>query len=223
MVLHNLHSYVLDNWPDEPVLLFFLQPLQLLLIKCSLPYHAFMINFLMPSIHFSQLCQSFHCVHLIPALFCTVLKHLVNISHPVKTSEHCLQQLKQLGHGCHKTVVCIAGSRELNKKKHLNDRVNAENVVLKWISTSHAQLSNANRVRCWSHPFQMNEVEYCYDVLQKSLSKMLTFIKIEGWLVTNSHYSYLVSKDSLCLTLLCCKCKICGNVTTGSESSKTNS
>ena len=32
----------------------------------------------------------------------------------------------------------------------------------------------------------------------------------------NSHYSFLVSKDSPCLTLLCCRCKICGNVITSS-------
>ena len=43
-----------------------------------------------------------------------------------------------------------------------------------------------------------------------------TQLSLKVDLQQNSHYSYLVSKDSPCLTLLYRRCQICGNVITSS-------
>ena len=62
-------------------------------------------------------------------------------------------------------------------------------------------------MRNWKHLVQL-------------LSLWYTRWSVKCWLHQNSHYSYLVSKSLPCLTLLCCRFKVCGNVITSSSKLK---
>ena len=69
---------------------------------------------------------------------------------------------------------------------------------------------------CWNKYFYKTTLYFVW--FSQNSKQHNIYIKVD--LQQNSHYSYLVSKDSSCLTLLCCRCKICGNVITSSKKLK---